>query len=253
MRTHRIVLYFACMYSHVFDIASTQVNASLHLKLSSLLQMMQDVATEGAEYIGVGTSVTYPRGLLWVISRMEIDIIETPKYKDRIEIFTYPGKTLGFFYPRHFIIKNQEGRVIMRANSVWALIHKEDRHLEMKNAFPGVDGESHEGELPRPKKLLPVLDGPILEERRIRYSDVDLNGHLNNTKYVEMIEDLLDGKEHAMRILKHVVLNYDREIHENDVITFRGQMGLDALVGGMVGDTPCFEAELKYERWTPNL
>ena len=240
------------MYHREFEIASTQVNANFDLKLASLLGLLQDVAIDGAESIGVGTSVTFPKGLLWVISRMEIDVIKMPKYQQKVTIFTYPGKTIGCFYPRHFFVKDVSGEIIVRASSIWALIHQDDRHIEMKDMFPGIPYESEPGELGRPKKLLPLKDAPVLEERRIRYSDVDLNGHLNNTKYAEMIEDLLSGEEHARRKLVHVVLNYERELHEGVSIVYRGQMGLDAQVMGSVGDIPAFEAELKYEPWTPS-
>ena len=240
------------MYHHEYEIASTQVSPARELRLSSLLQILQDVATDGASYLGIGTDVTYPKGLLWVISRMEIEVISMPKYQQKVDVYTYPGKTLGFFYPRHFVIYDMEGNVMLRAASVWALIHKEDRRVEMHNQFPFIEGETYEGELSRPIKLPALNDAPILEERKIRYSDVDLNGHLNNTKYVEMIEDLESGSVHASKRIKHVTLNYEREIHEGETIVLKGQIGLESEVTGFLGGLPAFEAKIQYEPWTQN-
>ena len=234
------------MYHREFEIASTQVNASRQLRLTSLLQILQDVAIDGAEYVGVGTSVTYPRGLLWVISRMQIEVTRMPVYQEKVEVYTYPGKTLGFFYPRHFIIYDLKGNILIRASSMWALIHQDTRRVEAHNQFPFLEGETHEGELPRGEKLAPQDNAPLLEERTIRYSDVDLNGHLNNTKYVEMVEDLTPGEEHAKRSLKHVVLNYEREVHEHDVICLKGQTGMKTEVTGYRDGLPVFEAKIEY-------
>lgn len=238
------------MYHHEYEIASTQVNSSRDLKLSSLLQILQDVATDGALYVGIGTDVTYPRGLLWVISRMEIDVVRMPRYQEKIDVYTYPGKTLGFFYPRHFFIYDAEGNLLLRAASVWALIHKDTRQVETHNQFPDVAYDTNENELPRPGRLLPQKESPILETRKIRYSEVDLNGHLNNTKYVEMIEDLEPGTSHASRKLKHALLNYEKELHEGEEIVLKGKTGLLTEVSAFYLDAPAFEAKIEYEPWT---
>lgn len=235
------------MFHREFEIVSTQVNLAWDLRLASLMQILQDVALAGADDLGVGSDVAYLKGYLWVISRMDIDIIRVPKYREKIDVYTYPGKTLGFFYPRHFFIKDKNGEVIIRASSVWALIRREDRKIEMKNVFPELVGESLEGELPRPRRLTPMPKENILEERIVRYSDVDLNAHLNNTRYVEMIDDLISGKEHMERILTHVTLNYEREVKEGETITFVGQTGLKTEVTGYIGELPAFEAEVQYK------
>ena len=240
------------MYHHDYEIASTQVNAARELKLPSLLQILQDVATDGAAYSGIGTDVTYSKGLLWVISRMEIDIVKMPAYEQKITVYTYPGKTLVSFYPRHFVVYDENKNLLLRASSIWALIHKDTRKMEMHDQFPWMSFDQMDGELPRPKRLAPLTDEPILEERKIRYSDVDLNSHLNNTRYIEMVDDLCDGKEHASRTLKHVTLNYERELHEGDVLVLRGHTGLTTEITGFCNEKPAFEAKMEYELWTPN-
>lgn len=240
------------MFHREFKIASTQVNASRQLKLASLLQLFQDVAIDGAAYIGCGTDVTFPRGLLWVVTRMEIDIKRMPAYEETIDIYTYPGMTMGFFYPRHFFVKDASGEIIIRGASIWALIHESDRHLEMKNQFPDIPGTSMEGEIGRPAKLKANIDAPLLETRKIRYSDVDLNRHLNNTKYIEIIEDLLPGCEHERRVLTHVAINYDRELHEGDILELHGDTGMDFFVTGISGSIPVFEIALQYKPWMQN-
>ena len=234
------------MYHREYEIESTQVNASRELKLASLLGILQDVAINGAEYVGVGTSVTLPKGLLWVVSRMEIQVERMPKYQEKVDVYTYPGITLGFFYPRHFFVKDKEGNILLRASSVWALIHADDRRIEMRNQFPDINGSVETGELPRPAKLIPAKGMPLLGERVIRYSDVDLNGHLNNTKYVEIIEDLESGEVHARRSLKRIVLNYEHELREGETITLTGELGMNAKVTAWRGEEAVFEAEVTY-------
>ena len=57
------------MYEKKYHIGTSDVDMNLELRLSSLFLMMQDVATEHAELLGVGMSETIGKGQFWVITR----------------------------------------------------------------------------------------------------------------------------------------------------------------------------------------
>ena len=54
-----------------------------------------------------------------------------------------------------------------------------------------IEGEDQVDQLPLADKVEHVEDLSFVEERKVRYNDIDLNGHLNNTKYIE--EDAFEG------------------------------------------------------------
>ena len=83
------------MYQKKYYLGTSDVDSNLELKLTSLFVMMQDVATEHAEQLGIGKTETIDKGQFWVISRYALTIVRMPKYLETITVKTYPGSTLS--------------------------------------------------------------------------------------------------------------------------------------------------------------
>ena len=109
------------MYSKRYYLGTSDVDAFLELKISSMFVMFQDVATEHAEMLGVGKSQTIDKGQFWVISRYAVNIIKMPRYLDTVVVKTYPGDDLRFIFPRYFQIEDEKGNILVRASSTWCV------------------------------------------------------------------------------------------------------------------------------------
>ena len=90
------------MYEKKYYIGSNDVDQFLDLKLPSFFRMMQDISTEHAEVLHIGKADTLDKNLYWVITRIELDIIQMPKYLDTVTLKTYPGDDMRFIFPRYF-------------------------------------------------------------------------------------------------------------------------------------------------------
>ena len=207
------------MYQEKVLIDSNEVDASLTLRLSSLFRIIQSVVMKHTEVLNVGTKETIDKGMLWVISRIRLEITRMPKYQEEIVCKTYPGKTiLNMLFPRHFYIEDTKGNVIIRFSSIWALIDKENRHPVSSAIIASrCIAESHENELELPEKL-EEKPAELKEKRKIHYSDVDLNSHLNNTKYIELFSDLHNSDFYKEYNVSSLTLNYLKEIKEGDIV-----------------------------------
>lgn len=235
------------MFTKKFYIESSDVDSSLNLKISSMLRMMQDVATEHAEKINLGKKNTIDKGYFWVITRYSISIYDTPKYLETIKVSTYPGEDNKFFYPRHFLIENEKGEVLANANSIWVVLEKEKRRPVL-NPFPDIKikSESYMEEEPTPKKVSGENE-KFIEERKVRYSDVDLNGHLNNTKYMEYVLDLKPTSFYKEHKITHIDINYEKELLDGDVLSLYSNNSNPEYILGKCGDNKIIELEIKYE------
>ena len=71
------------------------------------------------------------------------------------------------------------------------------------------------GEQPLPGKC-ETGDYQLVETRKVRYSDIDLNGHLNNTKYIDYIVDIHDSDfyKKGLQKMKRVLNNYHNVYQE---------------------------------------
>ena len=235
------------MYKKEYYIGSNDVDRFLELKLSSFFKLMQDIATEHAEVLDIGKSQTIDKGLYWVITRIELDIIKMPKYLETVVLKTYPGDDLKFIFPRYFQLEDLKGHVLIRASSTWMVLNKES-HRPSLNPFNGkrIPPEHYEGELNMPSKCI-SSDVSLVETRKVRYSDVDLNGHLNNTKYIDYILDVHDSEFYKKNRISHFVINYDKELMDNNLFNLYSNSSNPEYIKGEIDSATAFEVNIAYQ------
>lgn len=223
------------MYQKKYYIGSNDVDQFLELKLPSFFRMMQDIATEHAEVLHIGKADTIDQNLYWVITRIELDIIRMPKYLETVLLKTYPGDDMRFIFPRYFQLEDLEGNVLIKASSIWMVLSREN-HRVVLNPFNGFKAptEHLEGEQALPEKCV-VSDGVLVETRKVRYSDIDLNGHLNNTKYIDYIIDMHDSDFYKKNRIKHFLVNYEKELKDNDELSLYSNNENPEYIKGEVG------------------
>lgn len=236
------------MYQKSYYIGSNDVDQFLDLKLSSLFKYMQDIATEHAEKLDIGKANTLDKGLYWVITRIELDILKMPKYLETITLKTYPGEDMKFIFPRYFRLEDEKGNVLVRGSSTWMVLNK-NNHRPSLNPFNGksLPPEHLEDELPLPRKCLSDTY-TLIEERKVRYSDIDLNGHLNNTKYIDYIIDIHDSSFYKENQISHFLINYEKELMDNDVLSLSSNYQKDEYIRGEVNNALAFEVNIQYRK-----
>ena len=167
-------------------IRSFQVDINKNLSIPSLLGINQERAIHHTEMLGYGKEKTLDKGYLWIITAQHFHIERLPVYDEKIKIITYPGKQRSFFLPRYLEIVDQNGNRLVKGTTLWALIKKENRKiLEPSDIGIVIQGEEKGTEIP-PFFSLPKEDTSDQRfYRKADYSNCDLNGHINNTRYAE--------------------------------------------------------------------
>ena len=236
------------MYEKKYHLGTSEVDANFKLRLSSLFLMMQDVATEHAEIVGVGFSETVEKGQFWVIIRYSVSIDKYPEYLEDIIVRTYPGDDKKFIFPRYFEVEDSHGNIVVRASSTWCVLNKKERSVVL-DPFNGkvLPCEHRDGEEPLPSKILPK-EKHLVEERKVRYSETDLNAHLNNTKYIDYILDMHDAEFYKENHISHITINYEKEILAGDVVSLYSDGKNPEYINGSVGDKNIFHAEVIYKK-----
>ena len=224
-------------------VASTLAGPERELTLPKLFQVFQDYATENAEQLGVGKAVTTDVGKLWVVSRFYVEFKRNPKYLENVNVETRAGAKRAFVFPRYFSIDDLDGNNIIKASSMWAVIDEKSRKLIMS---PGLDTpDCTEGdELPLPSKVHPK-EANFVEKRAVRYSDLDTNRHLNNTRYIEMLVNIFPIGFLAKKQMKSLLLNYTKEIREGQIAEIYASDDF-TYVKVMVDGSTSFEAEMSF-------
>ena len=176
---------------------------------------MLQCATKHAEERGFGYSYMTERKRAWVLSRMAIELNEYPKNDSTFVVRTWVGSVNRLFTERRFAFEDGNGKEIGFARSLWASIDIETRRptniMELDGMINLMD-EDKVCPIDELGKIPPIgKDIPPVESIKIRYSDIDINKHLNSMKYIEHIVDVFDINLFREKEIRRFDINYIAE------------------------------------------
>ncbi|MCW8810413.1 MAG: thioesterase, partial [Ignavibacteriaceae bacterium] len=162
-------------------------------------------------------------GLFWVLSWMKIECIDFPKFSDEVKIQTWGKKHYKLYSIRDYLLVNSDSKIICKGTSAWLLLDSKTlRPKILPELFPDIKMfESKDALTDLPKKLIPSRDNEIIYSSQIRYSDLDLNQHANNAKYIELMLDCYDVDFHKNHTLKTLTISFNSETKYGDNIQLR--------------------------------
>lgn len=229
------------MYQKDFIVSNNDVDYRFQLKVSSIYRFFQDVALLATQDLGVDSISLSKHNIDWVITRMDVEIKRLPKCNEKITVCTYPGKDLAMLYPRFFYIVDENKEVIIRASSLWALINSIDRKVIVdRNVIEKLPPETSPYELPLPSKILASQNKTLIEKRKIHYSDLDFNCHMNNVRYVELLMDVHDFDFYKNHRPSFISLNYIKEIKEQETVSIYSDANNPEIIEVQVNETTSF-------------
>lgn len=183
-----------------------------HIKPSAVLDLFQDAAGQHAEEIGVGFEDLIKRSYLWVLTRIKFKILSQPKRYKKVIVKTWPLEPNRLSYRREYSIEDENGELLIAGSSEWVVIHSEKRRfVSVPDLYPFTDG--FHTEIMCEEKLGKVKDFETLSEPytiNARFSDIDINDHVNNAKYANYVLDAINPQsDHE---LKEFQIDYRKEV-----------------------------------------
>lgn len=164
---------------------------------SAVLGFLQEAATQAALALGVsGPQIREKYNCLWMVTRNWVELDAPLRWNDLLTVRTWHRGASGASTYRDFDLL-RDGRPIGQGVSVWVMVDTDERKLfRMRNLteFQGTDG----GELNKSIKLRrPAMPETFDSRTRrdLRYSDTDINGHVNNAHYADFACDSLHLEE----------------------------------------------------------
>lgn len=188
------------------------------LKASGVLKEMQEAARLQMEKDGPSYDDLVSRGMALMLIRMDAEIPSEIKLNDRVKVSTWPSVNSHATFFRNYLIKMGD-TVLAKGASQWALVDLKERKV-LRADFP--DFESYkEGEhfdlFPEKLRLRDSANYELIGRREIKYSDLDYNGHVNNTYYPDFLSDLVPELAENYRI-SSFRLHYVKEASLGDVL-----------------------------------
>lgn len=196
-------------------------------RLSDMLSTMQEVSGMHSELLGVGRNALMVKNLVWVLTRSELVMDRYPQIGETVTIETFPMNNRRWLFPRYFVIYDESEKIIGRVGTLWALMDFTERKMagpEAATAFLP-DNSDLIAPLPIPGNIDEV-NGQIVAQKRLpMYSDMDVNQHVNNTRYADWLCDALGIDVMREKEISHLLIHYMHEVlpgQEMDLTLYTG-------------------------------
>lgn len=165
------------------------------LLLPGVFKFLQEAAIKHADQFDAGTRAMLSRGESWVLNRVAAAIHRYPRYEEPVRVVTWSSGIRTFKGFRDFRVFCGD-ELVATASSLWLYVDLGTKALvrvpeEIAARFPSGSGAVFHPDLDK-LKLEPPRPGPVQPcAVSVRYSDVDGNGHVNNTAYLDFLQTAL--------------------------------------------------------------
>ena len=202
------------VFSQWLSVTENLVDCFGRLKPSALLYAIQDISGAHSDALGTDYQTLSKKDLFWAVIRTRVEISRLPRLGEKIRLTTWPMPTSRVAYPRAVAAFDEDDRELFRSVSLWVLMEGKSRNMVLpKNSGVEIMGSLTGLELPTPQGL-PARLMPRSRSRSVCFTDLDRNSHMNNTRYLDWICDLLPGSFHQGHELKDLTICYMSEARE---------------------------------------
>ena len=202
------------VYTTSFPVTTAHVDCFGRCKPSSLLRFCQDAAEEHCLRLGADWNTMAKKHLFWAVIRQRIQITRFPEAGETVTVKTWPMPTTRVAYPRAAEGFDEAGNSLFKVISLWVIMDMDSRAM----ILPGKSGVDVAGtvlgtELKTPGGL-PAGAFTNSTLRTVSFSDLDINAHMNNTRYLDWVCDLLPSGYHKDHPLQAATICYMAEALE---------------------------------------
>ncbi len=205
-----------------YQVSSYEVDPNRSARLTTLANYFQEIAYIHAGRLEVGYTDLANNNAAWILSRMRIRIKKYPVWDDELVVETWPHGIEKIFALRDFRMRDKQEDVIAEGSTCWLMVDtKSHRPLRISEDFIHVETRTDSVFDTMPGKIdLPGDMHPVYS-RQVRYSDLDVVGHVNNVKFIEWATDALDETLQLSGGILDFTINYIAEARPgNEAVIF---------------------------------
>ena len=177
----------------IYPITMADYDSEYRLKPSSLLNLLQDMGARNISNTPFGNKELNAQNLGWFLVRYRIEFDKYPQNMTEIKFYTENRGTQRQSAYRDFEAYSTEGKRLMRASTYWLMVDLNDKSLvNIEEKFPDIKKYEKRDDDLILARLKPLKEWDYEKTFHIRYSDLDMNGHVNNIVYMSWAVEALD-------------------------------------------------------------
>ncbi len=232
-----------------YEINSFLLDHNKRLSLFGLLNLLQDAAWMHATSAGWGFEALLKKGTIWVLARQKLVMSAWPQWEETVTLHTWgrPGGNVMALREFEIYLGN---RKIGESTTTWLVLDYHSRKPQKLDRVPFNRMCRSEGNLAITAERLGLRqDLTPKTSFEVRNSDLDVNGHVNNTRYAQWLTDTMSAAELARYAIAEYELNFLSETSLGDTVVIECDAGEPGDGGALTrhyqgrrtgGDKPAF-------------
>ncbi len=183
-------------YIYPFSLQSFELTVGDRLCLNHILKYQQQAGEEHLKCFDMGFTRLFEQKLVFVVTNTAVKINRLPKYDENIKLVTWNRGTKGAKFYRSYNWYTESGELLIESSTVFVLVDTDEHKIRRPDSISltmpfDFDKQNAAG---NPKKIfLPdANEMKKVGERKIVFSEIDINGHLNNSYYTDFVTDYTD-------------------------------------------------------------
>ena len=191
-----------------------------HIKLPDVILLSLQVS--GMQSIELGVSdktILEDYNLVWIITEYDIEVVRLPRFAEEITIETEALSYNRLFCYRRFTIYDETGQELIHMLATFVLMDRDSRKVHaVEPEIVAPYQSDFDKKLIRGPKY-ESLEEPVSKDYHVRFYDLDMNGLVNNSKYLDWIFEVMGADFLTQYIPKKINLKYVKEVRPGGVIT----------------------------------
>jgi acyl-ACP thioesterase len=209
--------------SYSFQIQPQYVDFQFRATMAALGDILLTAAGFNADDNGFGLRRLHELDYAWVLSRMAIEMKRFPEQYENIQVETWIEDVGRVTTTRNFCIRDEQNEIIGNACSNWVMLDMKTRRAKDLMTLDGIQeyASGDMGLIDKPIKL-GAVEGKEYDSFNVKYSDIDINGHVNSIRYIQWISDCFSLDCYRKCQVKRFEINYVNEMLYADSVKIAG-------------------------------
>lgn len=222
-------------YQQTYQMRTGDFDVNSNLMPASVLDLFQDIAGVDANLTPcMSRTFMVENNMFWAVTRNYYEVVAQPSIHECVSVSTWPLAPTRLGIQRDYLIESLDGEVYVKGTSEWVAMSFDTRSfISAKQVFQApLDFSTRTAFDKQPRRVRNFETDEAPHVFVPAYSDIDMNGHFNNTKYTSHVLDALDFKNgEEIRALQ---VDYRREIKRGvPVSLYLKRDGSTVLAKGM--------------------
>ena len=210
-------------YTSHFQIGFAHIGYGNLITNSGILSILEETAGGHSSSIGYGLNDISETHVSWAILNWKVQVFKRPKYLDKVLVKTWGRQKTKVYCYRDYEVYDENNNLLIIATSKWIFLDT------VKNSIMKIEDSFYNKYNPEEKSVFNVIDIPKLTEPEnskktfeytVKRSDIDINGHMHNTNYLNLAYEALPEEIYKNNIFDNFEILYKKEIKFDDTVKF---------------------------------